>query len=480
VGPVVPLGLRLTRAMAIHSGRPTMRPTMARDDSRTESAAQPAPLRPIGRWGELSTDARAAVVDRDLTSVFDDELRERVVALIEDVRRRGDLAVIDALARFDGCDVHAGALRVTVAEIEAGRNATSPEVVAALTDAIDHVRRFNERICEHGDWSFESEPGLMVGERVSPIESAGLFVPSGKGSFPSVLVQLAVPALVAGVTSIVVAVPPMPGGQGAIDPAVLAACHLLGLTNVFRVNGPAGIAAMAFGTESIPKVRLVVGPGGPAVTCAQVEVQRYGTVTSMVLGPTESLVIADDTADVPLLAADLLNEAEHGSDSATLLVTNSDALLAAVQLEVARQLNVLPEPRRSYATDALGVRGGAVLVEDLDEAVRVANAFAPEHLQLAVRDSAGLLDAVVNAGEVLVGQHTPFAAANYVLGTPASLPTSGFAKVSSGITAHTFRKRTAVATMDQAALQRVTPSVVALARHEGFPAHEAAMTSRPS
>ena len=294
------------------------------------------------------------------------------------------------------------------------------------------------------------------------------------------LVQLAVPALVAGVASIVVAVPPMPGEQGAIDPAVLAACDLLELTNVFRVNGPTGIAAMAFGTESIPKVRLVVGPGGPAVTCAQVEVQRYGTVTSMVLGPTESLVIADDAADAPLLAADLLNEAEHGSDSAALLVTTSDALLAAVQLEVARQLRALPEPRRGYATDALGVRGGAVLVEDLDEAVGVANAFAPEHLQLAVRDGARLLDVVVNAGEVLVGQHTPFAAANYVLGTPASLPTSGFAKVSSGITAHTFRKRTAIATMDRAALRRVTPSVVALARHEGFPAHEAAMTSRPT
>ena len=451
---------------------------MARTGSNPGRAEQPTPLRPIGRWGDLSVEARAAVTDRDLTSVFDEELRAGVVTLVEDVRSRGDRAVVDALARFDGCDVDVSALRVTADELDAGRKATSPEVVAALVDAIDHVRRFNEQICEHGDWSFESEPGLVVGERVSAIESAGLFVPSGKGSFPSVLVQLAVPALVAGVDRIVVVVPPLPGGRGAIDPAVLAACDLLELRNVFRVNGPAGIAAMALGTESIPSVRLVVGPGGPAVTCAQVEVQRYGVVTCMVLGPTESLVIADETADVPRLASDLLNEAEHGSDSTVLLVTTSDALLAAVQVEVARQLSALPVPRRGYAADALGVRGGAVLVEDLDEAADVANTFAPEHLQLAVRDGARLLDAIVNAGEVLVGQDTPFAAANYVLGCPASLPTSGFAKVSSGITAHTFRKRTAVATMDRTALRRVTPSVVALARHEGFPAHEAAMTSR--
>jgi histidinol dehydrogenase len=453
-----------------------MRTTMASDGTGTGAASRP--LRELGRFGELSEAARASLGERDLAGVFDDELRTSIVTLLEDVRTRGDVAVAEALRRFDGCDVAPGALRVRGDELAAGLQATSADVVDALRDAIDHVRRFNERVCEQGDWSFESEPGLVVGERVSAIESAGLFVPSGKGSFPSVLVQLAVPALVAGVETIVVCVPPLPGGGGAIDPAVLAVCQLLGLSNVFRVNGPAGIAAMAFGTASVPKVRLVVGPGGPAVTCAQLEVQRFGTVTTMVLGPTESLVIADDSADAILLAADLLNEAEHGSDSTTLLVTTSSQLLDDVQREVARRLATLPEPRRTYAGDALGLRGGAVLVDDVDEASRVANAFAPEHLQLAVRDATRVLGLVINAGEVLVGQQTPFAAANYVLGCPASLPTSGFAKVSSGITAHTFRKRTAVAQMDEGALRRVTPSVIALARHEGFPAHEAAMTAR--
>jgi histidinol dehydrogenase len=451
---------------------------MAQISGDPPSPSPDAPLRSLGRWGELAPAVRDELIERDLRGIVDEELRSGIVALLADVRARGDAAIVDALRRFDGCEVAPTALRVTTSELDDGLAATGKDVVAALRDAIEHVRRFNERACEQGDWSFESEPGLVVGERVSAIESAGLFVPSGKGSFPSVVVQLAVPAIVAGVPSIVVVVPPAPGRGGAIDPAVLAACRLLELDEVFRVNGPAGIAALAFGTESIPKVRLVVGPGSPAVTCAQLEVQRYGTVTTMVLGPTESLVVADESADICLLAADLLNEAEHGSDSTTLLVTTSATLLAEVQREASRQLAELPEPRRSFAGDALGIRGGALLVDDLAEAAAVANAFAPEHLQLVVRDPDAVLEDLVHAGEILVGQSTPFAAANYVLGCPAALPTSGFAKVSSGVTAHTFRKRSAVARMDLRALERVTPSVVALARHEGFPAHASAMTRR--
>lgn len=426
----------------------------------------------------LDAASRDEIVRRDVASLVDDELRAAIASLLEDVRERGDAAVADALGRHDGCAVEPSELRLSAAELRAGLDETDPSVVDALRVAIDNVRRFNERVCERAGWSFESEPGLIVGERVSPIESAGLFVPGGKGSFPSVVVHLAVPALVAGVGTIAVAVPPVPGGDGTVDPAVRAACELLGLRDVFRVNGPAGIAAMAFGTESIPKVRLVVGPGGPAVTCAQLEVQRFGTVTTMVLGPTESVVVADDSADVTLLAADLLNEAEHGADSTTLLVAMSVDLLDSVQRALATQLAALPAPRHAYAAAALGVRGGAVLVDDDAEAAEVVNGFAPEHLQLAVAEPDELLGRLVHAGEILIGQHTPFAAANYVLGCPASLPTSGFAKVSSGVTAETFRKRTAVARADAAALERLAPAIVALAQHEGFPAHAAAVTAR--
>ena len=184
-----------------------------------------------------------------------------------------------------------------------------------------------QRAC---DWSFQSEPGLTVGEKVTPIASAGLFVPSGKASYPSVAYQLGVPAVIGGCPQIALVVPPMPGGTGEVDPAVLVVCRKLGIEQVFRVNGPAGVAALGFGTASIPRVRKIVGPGSPAVTCAQVEMQRHGVVTMMLLGPTESVVIADDTADPARLAADLLIEAEHGTDSAVVLITTSETLADAV------------------------------------------------------------------------------------------------------------------------------------------------------
>lgn len=333
-----------------------------------------SPIRLIGRWDELSPDERQRATTRGLDKIFDPGLRRDIAALIEDVREHGDAALVRALKAFDGCDIDPAGLRVTDEEFAAARATVSPALLSAIRDGIDHVRRFNEQITARGDWSFESEPGLTVGEKVTPIASAGLFVPSGKASYPSVLVQLATPAIVAGVPQIAVIVPPVPGSDGQVDPAVLVVAQELGLTQVFRSNGPAGIAALAFGTESVPRVRKIVGPGSPAVTCAQIEVQRYGTVTTMLLGPSESLIVADDSADPRLLAADLLNEAEHGPDSSSVLVTDSEPLLAAAQAEVARQLAELPEPRRGYAASSLGVNGGAILARDLPQAAEVANA----------------------------------------------------------------------------------------------------------
>jgi histidinol dehydrogenase len=436
------------------------------------------PIRLIGSWSELSPRQRRDATTRGLDKIFDPDLRRDITRLIEDVRVNGDAALVRALKSFDGCDVDPSRLRVSEEEFGAARASVSPALLAAIRDGIDHVRRFNEQITARGDWSFESEPGLTVGEKVTPIASAGLFVPSGKASYPSVLIQLGTPAVVAGVPEIAVIVPPVPGSAGDVDSALLVAAGELGITGVYRSNGPAGIAALAFGTETVPRVRKVVGPGSPAVTCAQVEVQRYGTVTNMLLGPSESLIIADDSADPRLLAADLLNEAEHGPDSSSVLVTDSERLLALAQEEVRRQLAVLPEPRQGYAATALGVNGGAILARDIAEAAEVANAYAPEHMQIAVRDPDGLLALLSNAGEILVGQWTPVSAANFVIGCPASLPTSGFAVVSSGITADAFRKRTAVARADQRSLTRMSESICAFTQHEGFPAHEAAVRIR--
>lgn len=437
------------------------------------------PIRLIGTWEDMSPAERESATTRGMDKIFDPAMQESIRALIEEVRTEGDAAVVRALLTYDKCDLKGKSLQVSDEEYDRARAGISPELLEAIRDGIDHVRRYNIEVCKHGDWSFESEPGLVVGEKYSPIASAGLFVPSGKASYPSVLVQLGTPAVVAGVPEIVVIVPPVPGSDGEVDPAVLVVAQELGLQGrVFRANGPAGIAAAAFGTETVPRVRKIVGPGSPAVTAAQIEVQRYGVATTMLLGPSESLILADDSADPRLLAADLLNEAEHGPDSSSVLVTPSAALLEAAQVEVARQMDLLPEPRRAYAASSLGVNGGAVLTRSIEAATDVANAYAPEHMQIAVRDEAAVLARLFDAAEILVGQMTTVSAANFVIGCPASLPTSGFAKVSSGVTADTFRKRAAVAKADERALRRMAGTVLAFTDHEGFPAHGAAVTAR--
>ncbi|MSY12404.1 MAG: histidinol dehydrogenase [Actinobacteria bacterium] len=442
------------------------------------------PVAPVMRqlvWSEMTDTERRLLVTRGLDDIIPAGLRDSIVGLIEDVRLRGDAAVCDALAKFDHTTVRPGGLRATDAEFAAAAGRLAPSVLAAIDDMIEHLHRFNSELRKRSEnWGFETEPGLWVGEKTTPISSAGLFCPSGKASYPSVIAQLGTPAVVAGVPEIVVVVPPAPGTNGEIDPAVLVVCERLGIRNVFRVNGPAGIAALGFGTESIPKVRKIVGPGSPAVTCAQVEMQRFGVATMMVLGPTESLVIADDTADPVRLAADLLIEAEHGTDSCTVLLTTSAPLAAATEVELQRQIAGLPAARAEAARASLGVNGGCILVDSLGIAASISNQFAPEHLQIAVAQDAeeDMLEMLVNAGEILVGQHTPFSAANFVIGCPASLPTSGFAHVSSGITVETFLKRTAIAKADLRAARRMAPSVIALAEHEGFPAHAAALRLR--
>ena len=422
---------------------------------------------------------RVSLCSRGLEAIFDADLKASIGRIIDDVREHGDEAVCRALRDWDGVSLEPHQLRASVDELQSAT--VAPEVDAAIDDAISHLRAFNEQLMLRShDWSFESEPGLTVGEKITPISSAGLFVPSGKASYPSVAYQLAVPAVVAGVPSLALVVPPLPDRSGRIDPAVLVVCRKLGITDVFRVNGPAGVAALGFGTATIPQVRKIVGPGSPPVACAQVEMQRYGVATMMILGPTESLVIADESADPRLLAADLLNEAEHGTDSSVLLVTSSASLADAVEPQLEAQLAALPAARSEAARAALGVNGGCVLVASLAEAAEVANRWAPEHLQVAVaaEREAELLDLLVNAGEILVGQHTLFSAGNFVIGCPASLPTGGFAHVSSGITAETFLKRTAVARADASALARMTPTIVAMSDHEGFPAHANAATIR--
>lgn len=288
------------------------------------------------------------------------------------------------------------------------------------------------------------------------------------------------PAVVAGVPRIAVMVPPLPDKSGNVDPAVLVVCRLLGIKDVYRANGPAGIAALGFGTQTIAAVRKIVGPGSPAVTAAQVEMQRHGVATMMVLGPTESMMIADHTTDPYRAALDLLIEAEHGEDSTVVLVATNHEIIDAIDIELDRLLIQMPATRASAAHAALGINGGAVLVSTLAEGCDIVNAFAPEHLQIAIdRPQADELVARINnAGEILIGQDTPFSAANFVLGCPASLPTNGFATVSSGITVAAFMKATAIASVSEVALRRMSSTITAISDHEGFSAHGNALRQR--
>jgi histidinol dehydrogenase len=435
----------------------------------------------VRHWAKLSAPERERLLARSTASVFEPALMAAIGAIFEDVRTRGDAAVAYATAEHDRVQLAPERLAVGADEIDRAHASTAPGLLAGIREAIANSRRFNEAQLDKTatGWQREVRPGFLVGERFTPIPSVGLFVPTGKASYPSVLCQIGTPAIVAGVPEIAVVVPPVPGSaDGAVDPATLAVARELGIERVFRANGPAGIAALTFGTETFPRVLKIVGPGSPAVTAAQVLAQRFGTATQMLCGPSESLLIADDSADPWRLGLDLLNEAEHGTDSAATLVTESEALAAAVEAAVAEQIGDLPELRAAAARVALSDLGGVILVESMDIALDVANAYAAEHVQIATRDPEATLRGLRYAGEALLGQDTPIGASSYTIGIPATLPTGGYARLNGGVTARTFLTSMSTARLTRDALAGLAEPTLALADHEGFPAHANAFRGR--
>ena len=431
----------------------------------------------VRRLASIEPDERARLMRRSLDQIFEPSLWTQIEAIYEDVELAGDSAVCAALERYDGvrCDVND--LPVPAAEIAAAGESLEPELRDAIDVMIDRLRRYNERILRDATWSEELEPGVEVGERALPIASCALYVPCGKNSFPSVMAHLCVPAVVAGVPKITVLCPPL-RATGRVDPAYLYIASVLGIETVIRCNGPAGIAAAALGTELIPRVRKIVGPGSPAVTVAQLIAQRHGVVTNMLQGPSESLVIADSTADVALLAADLVTEAEHGDDSAVTLCCWEPAFAEQVAAAVRVRVDALPEPQRRYAASSLSQLGGILVCADEAEACAFAHQYAPEHLQIATVDPRATLALAGHAAETLIGQNTPMAVANFTIGIPNSLPSGGYAAVSSGITARTFLAVSSTAALSAAGLARLAPSARVIAEHEGFPGHVAAIRER--
>ena len=435
----------------------------------------------VRRWADLPDTERARLLARSTAAIFEPSLMASIEAIFTDVRERGDTAVLDATEQFDGVRLDPARLTVSATEIKAAHEATPEPLLAGIRKSIANSRQFNaaQLAATGADWQEEVRPGFVLGERFAPIPRVGLFVPTGKASYPSVLCQIGTPAVVAGVPDIVVVVPPLPNASdGAADPATLAVARELGIERVFRANGPAGIAALTFGTESVPRVLKIVGPGSPAVTAAQVLAQRFGVATQMLCGPSESLLIADDSADPWRLAIDLLNEAEHGADSAATLVTDSVGLASRVEAAVGEQIVLLPEVRAAAARAVLADLGGVILVDSMDQAVEFANVYAAEHVQIATRDPAATLNGLHYAGEALLGQDTPIGASSYSIGIPATLPTGGYAQLNGGVTARTFLTATSTARLSPEALAGLADPTLALADHEGFPAHAAAFRLR--
>ncbi len=429
----------------------------------------------VERLSGMAGDRRQKIVRRAGARVFDPDVQDAARQALAAVRGRGDEALLEYTARYDGVTLDRSQLKVGPDEFETARDTLPQALVEALRGAIARARRYNERL-RPDSWMEDLEPGIRVGVRYTPLAGVGIYIPSGKGRFPSTAVTILTPAVVAGVSRIAVVVPPQ--RDATVDQALLVACGLLGASDVFRCNGVAGVAALAVGTETIPRMPAIAGPGNPYVTATQLMAQAMGIRMLALLGPTEAVILADASADPRHLALDLLNEAEHGMDSAAVLITDSAAQARDVARLVTEYLARLPEDRRAFAEAATTEYGGIFVADSLDEAIAFVNMYAPEHLLIATAGPEETMTRITNAGEILLGPHTPFAAGNYAIGVPAALPTNQTAQVSSGITVLSFLKASSVASLDAEGLRAVRPVVEQLGAYEGFPAHVMAVTAR--
>lgn len=395
--------------------------------------------------------------------------REAVAAILADVATRGDAAVAEYTRRFDGVDLAPGAWELPRTEWEAALGRVDAGVRAALELAVARVRAYHEHQRDPG-FRLEEADGTVLGMRVIPLDRVGLYVPGGKASYPSSVVMNAVPAKVAGVGELVAVVPP----TGVTD-VVLAACLLAGVDRIFRVGGAQAVAALAFGTATIPRVDKVVGPGNRWV--AEAKRQVVGIVgIDMIAGPTEVLVIADGTASPRRVAADLIAQAEHDEDAAAWCVTTSPALADALPAALAAAL--ARAPRAAVARASLERNGLVVVVPDLEAACEVANRRAPEHLEIVARDADRLVERIRHAGAVFVGDHTPEPVGDYVAGPSHVLPTSGTARYASPLGVYDFVKRSSLIRYSAARLAADAARVVALAEAEGLAGHAEAVRVR--
>ena len=395
---------------------------------------------------------------------LDLELQREVMAIINAVRCQGDAALIDYTQRFDGISLESANLRVDEEFLNETASRADTLVVEALREAIRNVRTFHEQEVQLS-WKLESARGSWVGQRISPIERVGLYVPGGTASYPSSVVMNVVPAQVAGVPRMIVMTPPRTLSE---NPAVAAALVELGVTEIYRVGGAHAIAALAFGTETIPCVDKITGPGNRYVAAAKRLV--YGIVgIDSIAGPSEVVIIADDDANPTYVAADLLAQAEHDEDASAVLITTSERLAQAVDRELTTQLPKLA--RFGIIEKALAQYGAILVVDNMDEACDLVNELAPEHLQIMTCDAEQIASRIRNAGAIFLGDYSPEATGDYLAGPNHVLPTARAARFSSALGVNDFIKRTSLINYSAAELRRSAPMIAALARAEGLEAH---------
>lgn len=421
-------------------------------------------------WNETDEATKARIMRRSQANI--DDVIKTVEPIIEDVRTRGDAALIDYAKKFDGADVKS--LKATPEEFEAAEGALDDDLKAAIKHCANNVRTFHaEQMNRVEDpWMVEIEPGVFAGEQVNPIESVGLYVPRGKGAFPSALYMLAIPAVIAGVQNIAVVSPPT--SDGTTDAATLYTAKLCGIENVYKAGGAQAIAALAYGTQTIPQVKKVLGPGNPYVAAAK-RVCSIIMDPGMPAGPSESIVLADETANPYNTCWDILNEAEHGEDSAALLITHDETLAKYVQENLPSIIAELPEKHRDICTKVMSADengyGGIILTESLEQSIEVSNAYAPEHLHLKTKNAETIAKKLHHAGEILLGEHTPSSLGNYGIGVNHVLPTGGWAHTYSCTSVWDFLKRTSISKCTPEGLEALKKSVTTMTDYENFPAH---------
>ncbi len=422
------------------------------------------------RWNETSANIKNRIMRRAQIDI--DSVTKLVQPIIDDVRDNGDEALRRYAKKFEGADITN--IKASAEEFTRAEENLDDELKAAIKKCADNVRMFHVEQMERVEdpWMVEIERGVWAGEQVSPIDSVGLYVPRGKGAFPSALYMLALPAVIAGVPNIAVVTPPM--ADGSIDDATLYTARLCGVENIYKCGGAQGIAALGYGTKTVPKVRKVLGPGSPYVAAAK-RILSDVMDAGMPAGPSESIVLADGSAHFDNTILDVLNEAEHGKDSGALLVTHDEDLAKYVRDNMMRVISSLPPKHRDICahvmSDSDTSYGGIILTQSLGASIDFANEYAPEHLHLKVKGGEKLLPRLKHAGEILIGEYTPSSLGNYGIGVNHVLPTGGWAHTYSCTSVWDFLKRTSISRCDKQGFEALKDAVCTITDYENFPMH---------